>query len=98
MMLMMLAKGASIISIIAGPFLHDPSLVKSFLSRNFLGALRLVFKTARAHDAHFEGSWGLQKCLKNPSVPWGFALGARVNFGAVVGWGLGGARKETDVR
>ena len=36
--------------------------------------------------------------FKNPSVPWGFAVGAHVNFGAVVGWGSGGARGETEVR
>ena len=50
MMLMMLAKGASIISIIGGPFLHFWPF-----TRNSLGALRLVFKTARAHDARVPG-------------------------------------------
>ena len=30
--------------------------------------------------------------LQNPSVPWGFTVGARANFGAVSGWGPGGAR------
>ena len=106
MMPMMLAKGASIISIIGGPFLHfwppmrpmTPHWGKSFLTRNSLWASGLVFKTARAHDAHLGGSWGPQKCLKNPSVPWGFAVGAQVNFGAVSGWGPGGARGETEVR
>ena len=51
MMLMMLAKGASIISIIGGPFLHFWPF-----TQNSLGALRLVFKTARVHDARVPGT------------------------------------------
>ena len=52
---------------------HAPNV---FLSRTPRGALGLVFKTARAHDADFGGSRGSQKSFKNPSVPWGFAVGA----------------------
>ena len=37
------------------------------------GPRRLVFKTVRAHDAHFGGFNGPPKCFKNPSVPLGFA-------------------------
>ena len=74
MMPMMLAKGASIISIIGGPFLHfrppmrpmTPHWRKSFLTRNSLWASGLVFKTARAHDAHLGGSWGPKNASKIP--------------------------------
>ena len=75
----MLAKGASITSIIGGPCLHfwlpmhPMTLIRSFLSRTPLGALRLVFKTARAHDADFGRFWGPQKCFKNLSLPGRFA-------------------------
>ena len=41
---------------------NDPSL--SFLTRNSLGASGLVFKMARAHDAHFEGSWDSKNASK----------------------------------
>ena len=78
---------------------NDPSLVKIVSHPKLPLGLGASFQNgARAHDAHLGGSWGPQKCLKNPSVPWGFAVGARVNFGAVSGWGPGGARGETEVR
>ena len=54
------------------------------------GPRRLVFKTVRAHDAHFGGFNGPLKCLKNPSVPLGFAYKTHVNFGVVLEGGPGG--------
>ena len=45
---------------------------------------RLVFKTARAHDAHFGRSGGPLKCFKNPSVACGFASKTHVSFGEVL--------------
>ena len=59
MMLMMQAAGASIISIIGGPFLklrafrYPPNLQKWCSGPD--GPRRLVFKTVCADDAHFEG-------------------------------------------
>ena len=87
-MLMMLATGASIISIIRGSFLqsevfrYPPQPAK--WCRGSDGLRRLVFKKAHAHDADFGGSWGHQKPFRNPSLPWGFAVGAHVNFGVVL--------------
>ena len=95
MMLMMQAQEASIISIIGGPFLklrvfrYPPPTSKKWCSGPD-GPRRLVFKTVRAHDAHFGGFTGPLKCLKNPSVPLGFASKTHVNFGVVLEGGPGG--------
>ena len=62
------------------------------------GPRRLVFKTVCAHDAHFEGSGGPQKCFKNPSVPLGFASKTHVNFGVILEGGPGGPLGETEVQ
>ena len=62
------------------------------------GPRRLVFKTVRAHDAHFGGFTGLLKCLKNPSVPLGFASKSHVSFGVVLEGGLGGPLGEAEVQ
>ena len=62
------------------------------------GPRRLVFKTVRAHDAHFGGFNGPLKCLKNPSVPLGFASKTHVNFGVVLEGGPGGPLGETEVQ
>ena len=93
---MMLAKGASIISIIGGPFLHfwppmHPSLVKIVSHPKLPLGLGASFQKRPVLMMHIWGVLGgPQKCLKNPSVPWGFAVGAQVNFGAVSGWGREG--------
>ena len=95
MMLMMQATWASIISIIGGPFLkfdvfrYPPGPD---------GPRRLVFKTVRAHDAHFGGFNGPPKCFKNPSVPLGFASKTHVNFGVVLEGGSGEPLGETKVQ
>ena len=102
-MLVMQATGASIISIIGGPFLklrafrYPPPTSKKWCSGPD-GPRRLVFKTVCAHDAHFEGSGGPQKCFKNPSVPLGFASKTHVNFGVILEGGPGGPLGETEVQ
>ena len=102
MMLMMQATGANIISIIGGPFLklrafrYPPQPPKNGARPD--GPRRLVFKTVCAHDAHFEGSGGPQKCFKNPSVPLGFASKTHVNFGVILEGGPGGPLGETEVQ
>ena len=82
MMLMMQATWASIISII------PPRPPKK----------RLVFKTARAHDAHFGAFNAPPKCFKNHSVPLGFASKSHVSFGVVLEGGPGGFLGETEVQ
>ena len=62
------------------------------------GPRRLVFKTVRAHDAHFGGFNGPLKCLNNPSVPLGFASKTHVNFGVVLEGGPRGPLGETEVQ
>ena len=93
-MLMMQATGASIISIIGGRFSNLTSSGTPATSKKWCsgpdGPRRLVFKTARAHDAHFGGLNGPPKCLTNPSVAWGFASKTHVNFGVVLEGGPGG--------
>ena len=93
-MLMMQAAAASIISIIGGSFLkfdvfRYPPTSKKWCSGPD-GPRRLVFKTVRAHDAHFGGFNGLRKCFKNHSVAWRFASKTHVNFGFVLQGGPGG--------
>ena len=93
MMLMMLAKGASIISIIGVPFLqfwspmHSVTLDGVRFSQPYpKGTLRLVFKTARAHDADLGTPKILEKILR--------ALGLRT-WGACEfqsGLGMGSGR------
>ncbi len=76
MMLMMLAKGASIISIIGGPFLHfgPPSrpmaspCIRIFLCRTPGPLLGLLLKTVLAHDAELEGFGDPKNRSKIP--PW----------------------------
>ena len=103
MMLMMQAAGASIISIIGGPFLkfyvfqYPPRPPKKRCSGPD-GPRRLVFKTVRAHDAHFGGFNGPPKCLKNHSLPLGFASKTQLNFGVVLEGGPGGPLGETEVQ
>ena len=92
-MLMMQATAASIISIIGGPFLNLTSRCSGPD-----GPRRLVFKTVRAHDAHFGGFKGPPKCFKNHSVPLGFASKTHVNFGVVLEGGPGEALGETEVQ
>ena len=96
MMLMMQAT-ASIISIIGGPFLKFDVFRYPDLEGPD-GPRRLVFKTVRAHDAHFGGFNGHPKCFTHPSVPWGFASKTHVNFGVVLEGGPGGPLGETEVQ
>ena len=60
------------------------------------GPRRLVFKTVRAHDAHFGRFNGPPKCFTNPSVAWGFASKTHVNFGVVLKGGPLEKRRSND--
>ena len=95
MMLMMQATWASIISIIGSPFLKSgvfryPLRPPKNSAQAQMG-LGLVFKTVRAHDAHFGRFTGPLKCLKNPSVSPGFDSKTHGEFRSGLGRGSGGA-------
>ena len=85
MMLMMLAQGASIISIIGVRFSNLKSSGTLSGLDNLLARLGrvsgLVFKNLRAHDVFLGVFWGPQKAFKNPAVA---RAKVHVSFGLVL--------------